>query len=451
KSLGGTFDMQGEVPSEGKLSPAKEKANEKGMQGRLRIHDVQVGRLLKVLGATTERNVSGTLNVDVSYTHDTPDRMPRGSGTIRLAGVQWSDALIAENIQGDVVLADGQLRIRDLEGVLANGTIMGQLTYYFRERDRSWFTVRLESVDTERLLAPWFDQKIKGPIQARIRGKMGPVWHGSADIQFARGNVSGLEIGEFRIPANWSFAPDQGHAKIEIAETSGRIARGNAKGKLSLAWQNGARVDGYLRLDRVELTEFMRETVGKSDLVAGQTTAVLQVKGANVRSLKDLEGKLVASFQQAQALQLPVLSQITPFLGIGATTTFQQGNLVARLNRGTAKIEQMTLRGRNAQIFVNGTISLEERMNLNVVAKTTDIGWPTLRLGPIGLRLPVAGPVPLVVAEEVTRLISNQVVYLDVTGTPRSPVIRPRPLPILSAEAIRFFLTEANLPVTLNP
>ena len=124
---------------------------------------------------------------------------------------------------------------------------------------------------------------------------------------------------------------------------------------------------------------------------------------------------------------------------------------MARLNRGTVRIEQLTLQGNNVQVFVDGTATLEERLNLHVVAKSGDVGWPTVRLGPIGLRIPVAGPPPLILLQEASALLSNHVAYLDVTGTLRHPTIRPRPLPILSEEAVRFFLNRSNLPVTLNP
>ena len=111
----------------------------------------------------------------------------------------------------------------------------------------------------------------------------------------------------------------------------------------------------------------------------------------------------------------------------------------------------MTLQGNNVQVFVDGTMTLEQRLNLHVVARTGSVGWPTVRLGPIGLRVPIAGPVPLIVVQEASSLLSNYVIYLEVTGTPRNPVIRPRPLATLSESAVRFFLNRASLPITLNP
>jgi hypothetical protein len=445
KSLGGTFDLQGEVPDE--EAPAKLKAKQ-GQGGRLRVNDVRVGRLLKGLGVPDATDMRGLVNLDLPFTHDTPDRFPKGAGKLRLSDVQFGNNVLATNIQGEVIVGDQQIRVRNLEGDLAQGTLSGQIVFFIREPDRSAFTLNLDGVESGRLLSAWLDKKVEGPVQARIRGKLGSVSSGNADIVMTRGKISGLEIADWRLPVSWSFSPLQGRASAEIAETSLQLARGRANGKLTVAWDNGARVDGVLRLDRVELGELVRQA---GSIAAGRTTAKLEIKGSGVRSVNDLSGTLIASFEQAQALQVPVLQQIAPFVGLGPSTTFQKGNLVARLDRGTARIQQLALQGNNTQVFLDGTVTMRQELNLHVVAKTTDVGWPTLRLGPIGLRLPVAGPVPLVVAQEVSNLISNQVVYLDVTGTPSSPVIRPRTLQILSSEAVRFFLNPSNSPVTLNP
>ena len=53
--------------------------------------------------------------------------------------------------------------------------------------------------------------------------------------------------------------------------------------------------------------------------------------------------------------------------------------------------------------------------------------------------------------QETSNLLANRVIYLEVTGTVRNPVIRVRVLPLLSEEAVRFFLNRSNLPVPLTP
>lgn len=448
KSLGGSFELQGQDP--GKAAPAKQ-ADEKAGQGRLRIRDVRVGELLSALGVPQGRDMRGTLNIDLPFTQNTLAGFPQGTGTLRITNVRLRDAVLTQSIRADLVLGGGRLRVQGLEGDLAQGTVAGRALLDLRKPGAGEFALDLDGVQSGQLLAPWTDKKIQGPLQARIRGKLGRTWEGTADIQMASGKLAGMDFTDGRLPIRWSLAQGEKRAKADIDQASAQLANGRATGKLSLAWDNGARVNGAVRLERVQLTDLLRETVGSTSVAAGRTTAKIDIQGTNVRSLDDLTGDVTASFEQAQALQVPVLQQIAPFLSLSPSTTFQKGSMVARLDRGTATIKQLTLQGNTVQVFIDGTITTRERLNLHVVAKTRDIGWPTLRLGPIGLRVPPVGPVPLVLAEEVSTLISKQVVYLDVTGTPKSPVIRPEPLRILSSEAVRFFLNPSNSPITLNP
>src|SRR5205814_69058 len=62
KSLGGTFDLQGAVPDD--EAPAKPKGQD-DKEGRLRIKDVHVGRLLKSLGVPDTTDLKGLLSLDL--------------------------------------------------------------------------------------------------------------------------------------------------------------------------------------------------------------------------------------------------------------------------------------------------------------------------------------------------------------------------------------------------
>src|SRR2546423_2042402 len=170
-----------------------------------------------------------------------------------------------------------------------------------------------------------------------------------------------------------------------------------------------------------------------------------------MRSSYDLTGNLEASFEQAQALNLPVLKEISPFLGIGPNTTFQKGNMRARLARGFLSIEGLALEGTYYQMFLDGKISLQGRLDLDVTAGTGTfaIGTPRLRL--LGLRVPIAGPVPLVVAQEAASLLANRTIHAQVTGTMHSPTIRLLPLATLNQEAVRFFFTRSLNPLASSP
>ena len=448
RTLGGTFDLEGQIPPAAKSKDAK---NEPAKKGRLSIQNVQVAGLFKALNLSSAAGLKGRLNLEVRYTHDTSDRFPEGQGTLRIANLRWNDTRLAENLQGDVVLSEQQLRVRDFGGDIAQGTLVARLTYYLRRPEQSSFTLNLDRVNARTLLSPWLDDKVEGLLQARLRGSLGGTWRGSADFEMPRGKVFGLEVAEWRLPVVWDFAPSQNRGHIEIHETSAQVTRGRATAKMTLAWEQSIRLEGQLRLERVELQEVLRKTMGSSGFGAGPTSARFDFAGKDVRSLNDIGGVLVASFQQAQALQVPVLQQIAPYLGVGPSTTFQKGDLRARLDRGALRVQQLTLEGNKARLYVDGSVALDGRLNLNVIAKSGPSGVPTVRLGPLALRVPIAGPVPLVLLQEASALLSNHVAHLQVTGTVRSPVIRSQPLALLSDEAVRFFLDRSNLPVTFNP
>jgi uncharacterized protein involved in outer membrane biogenesis len=444
KSLGGTFELDGQIP---RPVPVKQESR----KGGLRIENVTVGRLVESLQLQDVLPLTGRLSVELDYTHDTPDRGPQGKGRVRLTNLRWHGTALATTLQGELLLSDGLLRLRELSGEIAQGLVRVQFAYNLRDPRRSHFNVTLENVEASQLLATWLDEKIKGPLQARIRGSLGESWQGTADLELSRGEVYGLEVTQWRLPLHWQYSPETRRAQIEVYETTAQVARGRAQAKLNATLDSTLRLEGQVRFSGVDLQTLVRPFVGATQVAGGQITGRFDFSGSEVRSINDLNGTLAASFSQTQALQLPVLQQVAPFIGMGQSTTFQRGDLRARLDRGVLRIQQLALTGGNLQLHVDGTMSLEGRLNLNVIAKTGDVGLPTLRLGAIGVRIPVAGPVPLVLLQEASALLANRVIYLEVTGTVRNPVIRVRPLQMLSEEAVRFFLNRANLPIPLAP
>jgi hypothetical protein len=445
KALGGTFEVEGQIPSP---TPVKKESK----KNRLRIENVALNRLMEAWKMQDAVPLSGRLSIELNYMHDTPDREPVGTGRLRLANVRWKDSALATGLEGELILGGGRLRLRELTGEIAQGLARIQVTYDLHYPDRSRFSLVLEDVEAAQLLAPILGDRIKGTMQARIRGALGASWRGHANFELTRGEIYGMEVSQWRLPADWEYAPETGRMQIDIHETSAQVARGRATGKLSATLDHSWRLEGSVRCNGVDLQALIKPFAGTTQIAGGLVTGRLDFSGSEVRSINDIRGTLVASFQQAQALQMPVLRQIAPYIGMGLTTNFQSGELRARIDRGVMRVQQLTLQGGNLQFYADGTIGLDSgRLNLNVVAKTGDVGLPTLRLGAIGLRIPIAGPVPVTVLQEVSNLLANRVIYLEVTGTLHSPVVGVRPLPMLSAEAVRFFLNRANLPVPVAP
>src|SRR5207302_8080788 len=99
----------------------------------------------------------------------------------------------------------------------------------------------------------------------------------------------------------------------------------------------------HLRFYGVELRTLLRQLSDSSQLGSGQMTGRIDLTGNDVRSVDDLTGTMEATLQQTQAMALPVLQQLTPFLMPGQSNggTFRSGDLRARLARGVVRVERL--------------------------------------------------------------------------------------------------------------
>src|SRR5262249_35232564 len=162
--------------------------------------------------------------------------------------------------------------------------------------------------------------------------------------------------------------------------------------------------------------------------------------GSEMRSANDLRGTVQAKLQQGQALQLPVLRQITPYLRPGVSSaTFQSGQLKGRLANGIFTVQHMTLVGNLLKLISEGTVNLAGNLNLDVTAQTGLFCISPNRQNAVSSRIPLLGAIPRLLLLEASALVANQVVHMKVTGTVRSTSVRIEPLLTLTEDAVRFF------------
>jgi hypothetical protein len=91
-------------------------------------------------------------------------------------------------------------------------------------------------------------------------------------------------------------------------------------------------------------------------------------------------------------------------------------------------------------MFMEGTVGLTGRLDLDVVAVTNRIGIDPRMLQAFGLRIPMIGPIPVGLIMEVTSFLSNRTIRLRVTGTMDQPIVQVNVGQILTEEAVRFLL-----------
>jgi uncharacterized protein involved in outer membrane biogenesis len=459
ESLGGRFKLQGKLPPRNAASPEPGPVRPASHQpdpsppppdGRLQVEGVRlqqlwdVYRLGDILGP-----LRGTVSLDLPFRHVGPSREPVGQGLFRLIDLRWKDEVLSSSIQGELRLGPQGLEFRELSGSLGGGLMRASFRVPLKGRDFGWFNVSATGVEVSRLLLPWpaLQDRVQGPVDIALRGRLGAEWNGGGTAVLNRGRLFGIEVTDLRLPVQFAFAPRQARGEMTVSDVSGNVAQGRLVGRGQFTFADGARASGQLRFSDVNLRTLLGSAGEVGSIASGRLTGRFDFSGADMHSVNDLTGTLTATLNETQALQFPVLRQIAPFLRVGASaTTFQNGQLEARLNRGTLNVQHFSLESTLVQIMIEGTVSLEGRLNLDVTARTGNLAALPVGLRLLGLRIPIAGPIPLSLITEASLLLARSTVHLSVTGSVRNPVVTVEPLRLLTEQAVRYFILRAIVP-----
>ena len=444
ETLGGKLSIEGKWPSPPMSSVGR-------YDGQLRLERALLGRLWRPLGLGEQLGrLHGVLTVELPFRHEGPSMTPVGQGRFEVRNLRWQDGELAENIRGDIRLTAEGVFVRDIAADLAGGQLRYALSYHWRDASRNWFNVNLSQAEAGRLLI--FDSDapvvVQGPIDVHLRGTMGVEWRGAGSVEMVRGKVMGVEVTDFRLPVDFTFVPKRGRGELSVHESHAQVGQGRAQLQASIAWGGNMRVEGSLRLFDASLRTLGGMLGDVSQYARGRVTGRVDFGGGEVRSINDVTATAQATLKEAQALQLPILNLVVPFLLPGqGGVTFREGEFKARLAGGVWRIQQMTLESALAHLIVQGNMTVQGRLDLDVVAQTSSLGGvnPLLLRGLLA-RIPPIGPVPVGLIFQATELLSNRIFRLHISGTTKSPRITFAPIRVLSEEAVRFFLTRTLIP-----
>ncbi len=456
QTLGGTVSLAGRLPLGESVQQVGHVQEAAGLPpGQLRIEGIRLERLVESLGQLHQPSpISGVASLSMDYQHDPADGWPASSGRFRLAEVRWGDRELTPLVQADLALSREQVRVKDVTATLSQGRFRAHAVLNLIDPDRSWAEAVLEQVPVATLLGPAAGpaERLDGRVTLTARTLLGRQARGDAVVFLPRGKIGGLTVINARTSLDWNIMPAAGRGELAVREFSGQVAGGRVAGKANfLMATDGTRLDGKVQFTNVEVGEMARAADTLAAVGVGRATGLVAFSGRNVHSVKDLTGTVRATLGPSQALRVPVLKDIVPFLGPGRSvnTSFKRSEVQARLNRGgVIRVERLALAGAKLSVFAEGTVTLPDRLNLSVVAATGDLGVNTSLLEKIGMQVPVAvGPVPVGLIIRASKYLSDRTVRVHVTGTAHSPQVRVNPVEILSEETVRFFLGGT----TINP
>ncbi|MFO0878453.1 MAG: AsmA-like C-terminal region-containing protein [Gemmataceae bacterium] len=415
--------------------------------GLVSVKAVELGAIGRALGIrSVGEQLRGTAALHLPYRHEVGRSWPTGRGSFEVRHLRWQEAEISEQLRGDVRLTDEGLLLREIFGMVGGGSLRLAGGFRFGQQAPGWFDLRLQGVEIGRtdLLEEERRSLIQGPVDLNFRGHLGAECRGSGSVTLLRGRILGIEVSDWRVPVEFTWIPSRGATEIHIRESGAQIGSGRATLRMSLRQMGGWQVDGQVTLVEATLRSLAGLLGDVSNYARGRVSGRIDFSGTDLQSLTDVTANVQAKLSDAQMLQLPILRLIVPHSVPGqGTLEFQSGELRGRLSQGVFRIAELVLDSSLLQLVVQGSATLQGRLDLEVTGQTTS---PTIN--PLGLRwilqqLPPIGPVPVGLLVRATEALADRVIHLRITGTLRSPRVQVEPVRVLSDQAVRFFLNRA--------
>jgi len=460
EALGGQFEVAGQFPpppkkggpkADEKKAPPKKDA---GLDlGRVKLRSMQLSRLWDVIGL---KNALGPLDADVSgdfpLTTDDQGRLV-GTGRLRAERIRWGSNDIATAGQAVLRLTSTSATFDEVTMVVGEGVIRAKSVINRSDVNKSEADLTLVNVPLRRLLflLPDLATRTDLNVDGRLTTTMGRDWRGSGVLTASKGKVYGVPVSDVRVPIDWWIVPDRSRTEVKVRDLTAMAAGGQLSGRADANFfpDLPPRLAGELKFRNVNLSQAFRE--------AGQVVGNLPLSGKfefsadQYRGPNDLTAKLDTRVGESQPFGLPVFNALLPYVGFtqsSSTLTVREGELRAVLGGGTWRVQRLSLTGPSLDLYADGTVTTGGRLNLGVAAASRqNPGQLALqRLVPIAaLSSPLSEPLGRAPFADAIILLSNYVVYLDVTGTIESPVVRLQTLRTLTEDAVRFFLLRLAL------
>jgi hypothetical protein len=460
EALGGQFEVAGQFPpppkkggpkADEKKTPTKK---DSGLDlGRIKLRSMQLSRLWDVIGL---KNALGPLDADVSgdfpLTTDDQGRLV-GTGRLRAERIRWGSHDIATTGQTVLRLTSKSATFDEVTMIVGEGVIRAKAMIDRVDVNKSEADLTLVNVPIRRLLflLPDLAARTELTVDGRLTTTMGRDWRGAGVLTASKGKLYGVPVSDVRVPIDWWIVPDRSRTEVKVRELTAMAAGGQLTGRADANFFSDLppRFSGELTFRNVNMSQAFRE--------AGQVVGNLPLSGKlefsadQYRSSNDLTAKLDARVGESQPFGLPVFNAVLPFVGFAqsaSTLTVREGELRAVLGQGVWRVQRLSLSGPSLDLYADGTVTAGGRLNLGVAAAARQApGQLALqRLVPIAaVASPLSEPLGRAPLADAIILLSNYVVYLEVTGAIESPVVRLQTLRTLTADAIRFFVLRLAL------
>ncbi|MGL4419027.1 MAG: AsmA-like C-terminal region-containing protein, partial [Gemmataceae bacterium] len=423
RTLGGKIELKGQYPG--------------AERGSLRLQRIDLHRYALEARRPNYLPLYGMLDVALDFRGD----FTEGSGRVDLRGLRWGEFPLASDIAGALRMRDGTLELNDLSGRVAGGQLRGNARVGLKNPQRNSVNITLDRASAKQLLAPVpsLTDSVDGELSVTMKGRIGPETRLDGEATMPRGRLFGVLVSDVRVPMELVVNGPQ--RELTIRDINAHLGTGRLTGQARYSLADQGRLQGELRFTDAQISSLWPDAGGIRAIGSGRVSGRFEFSGNAIQSMDDLEGNLNATLVETSVREVPILRLFTPYLApIGINSPFRDGEVQARLAKGSFRVHRLALSNPAVQLFAEGTVGLNGRLDLDIVAQTGSAGPQAPGLARLLLRVPALGPIPLGVVRDVSQFLSSRVVRLHATGTVGAPQVQINRASLLTEEAVRFFL-----------
>ncbi|WP_166831753.1 hypothetical protein [Thalassoroseus pseudoceratinae] len=443
---GELFD--GELKLEGTF-PVEEQKGEPSTQlpSQLEWNQVSVARIAEAFDVEpTNGRTRGTVDVQLAFRHADTSIGIVGNGRVQVVDVLWGGQRVTDRLASGFNLTETVFRV-EADGEFADGHLQADIVWNLNDQRLTRSEFNLLNANIKTLLA-WAPPDVRSLFTGRVDLRRvniepGRIWLAEAVFSLTRGSVADVAVSSLSIPFRATWAGVGEKAEINVRSFSGIVGGGRVRGNFSAHMDGTNNIDGRVDFENVNLSAINEIGTPNGALSGSQISGELTITGSRIRSLSDITVAIDGSFSRTRASRLPFLAGLLQAIpGVRVSQPIEEGHVSAQLQGDVVLIDELAVRTPSLVIYANGTITLRQRLNLELVVATGDFDRP--RGGLLGLlllrRIDGGGRSSAGLFSRFGRLLTDQLISFHVRGTIARPVFKVRSIPLLPKDGVQFFI-----------
>jgi translocation and assembly module TamB len=430
------------------------------LSGRASISALRLNEVVRLIGPARLGRLGGDVSATVEIGQATNATGPQADINLTVVDIVLNGKSLGSRLDAKLKTVGPSVVIQSVQGAYAGGRVQAVGNWApsgAGKQIKLFFT----DVDLNAGLSPWLPA-LHGHLDGKASGMMTLTsdqrlrLHGTISTRQCK--VYGIPTGSWTSGIRAAGNNDLSRWELQLPTIQGELASGRISGDLALKSSSlrlgAADLSSRWQLDRIDFGKILGDRGGSlSSYSHGRLTGELTLGGRAIRSTQDLSGRFAARLGDTQSAAVPGLVSADRYLGLISLTNtrFTAGAMSGVIAGGTARLDELWLRGNLARVWADGNVHLNSgRIDMDVVISTGNFVFGDDHIIAFASQLAMQSVLPITGLIEVNRLLSNRTIHLAFSGSPTNPRVRPKTLEIIREEAARFLLREILVAASIS-